>query len=140
MASPPPWSRPTPLSVTAKGPCGACTTRYEPYAEAKLVRCIRGAAFDAIIDLRPGSKSYCKWFGVELTADNGRMLYVPEGFAHGYLTLSDHTEIFYQVSQFYAPDAEKGVRWNDPSFGIAWPITDKLIISPKDKVWPLFNG
>ena len=111
-----------------------------PYAEAKLMRCIHGAAFDVIIDLRPGSKSYCRWFGVELTADNGRMLYVPEGFAHGYQTLKDDTELFYPVSQFYTPQAEQGVRWNDARFNISWPIITDVLLSEKDRAWPDFTA
>ena len=111
-----------------------------PYAEAKLVRCNRGAAFDVMIDLRPGSKSYCRWFGVELAADNHRMLYVPEGFAHGYQTLQDDTELFYLVSQFYTPQAEQGVRWNDTCFKIAWPIVANALLSEKDRNWPDFTA
>jgi dTDP-4-dehydrorhamnose 3,5-epimerase len=107
-----------------------------PYAEAKLMRCIRGAMYDVIIDLRPESPTFQQWAGVELTAANRRALYVPEGFAHGYLTLEDHTEAFYPVSQFYTPGAEGGVRWNDPAFGIEWPISEGLILSDKDRNWP----
>jgi dTDP-4-dehydrorhamnose 3,5-epimerase len=100
-----------------------------PHEEAKLVRCTRGAIYDVIVDLRPGSASHAQWLGVELTADNRRMLYVPEGFAHGYQTLADGTEVAYQVSAFYTPDVERGVRWNDSAFGIEWPITDDVILS-----------
>lgn len=107
-----------------------------PYEEAKLVRCIRGVIFDVIIDLRPDSGTYREWLGVELTADNRRMLYVPEGFAHGYQTLVDDTEVFYQVSQFYSPDSERGVRWDDPTFGVEWPVTDSMLVSSKDRNWP----
>jgi dTDP-4-dehydrorhamnose 3,5-epimerase len=107
-----------------------------PYAEAKLMRCIGGAMYDVIIDLRPDSPTFKHWAGVELSAANRRALYVPEGFAHGYLTLEDHTEAFYPVSQFYTPGAEGGVRWNDPAFGIEWPITEGLILSDKDRNWP----
>jgi dTDP-4-dehydrorhamnose 3,5-epimerase len=96
--------------------------------------------YDVIIDLRPDSPTFTHWFGVELTADNRRALYVPEGFAHGYLTLQDHTETFYPVSQFYTPGAEGGVRWNDPAFGIAWPISEGLILSAKDSNWPDFDA
>ena len=110
-----------------------------PYAEAKLMRCIRGAMFDVIVDLRPESPSYLQWLGVELTADNRRALLVPEGFAHGYLTLEDNTEAFYPTSQFYTPGAEGGVRWNDPAFGIEWPFTDDLIITEKDQSWPNYT-
>ena len=109
-----------------------------PYGEAKLMRCIRGAMYDVILDLRPESPTFTHWLGVELGADNQRALYVPEGFAHGYLTLKDHTEAFYPVSQFYTPGAEGGVRWNDPAFGIDWPISEHLILSDKDRNWPDF--
>lgn len=111
-----------------------------PFEEAKLVRCTKGAIFDVIIDLRPESPTYLKWIGVELTSDNYNMLYVPEMFAHGYLTLVDDTEVFYQVSQFYSPNHERGVRWNDPIFGIDWPIDGDLVISEKDNNWPNFTS
>jgi dTDP-4-dehydrorhamnose 3,5-epimerase len=107
-----------------------------PYAEAKLIRCTQGALYDVIIDLRPHSPTYMQWLGVELTADNRTMLYVPEGFAHGYQTLTDDTEAFYQVSQFYHPEAERGVRWNDPVFGIDWPAVSPRLMSAKDESWP----
>lgn len=107
-----------------------------PHEEAKLFRCIWGAIYDVIIDLRPESPTYLKWIGVELTADNRTMLYVPEGFAHGYQTLIDNTEVLYPVSQFYSPESERGVRWNDPTFGIEWAETDNLVMSEKDKNWP----
>ena len=108
-----------------------------PYAEAKLVRCTRGAIYDVIIDLRQGSPSYGRWMGLQLTANNYRMLYVPEGFAHGFQTLEDDTEVFYQVSQFYSPQYERGVRYDDPSFAIKWPL-EVRVISEKDKSWPDF--
>ena len=107
-----------------------------PYEEAKLFRCTRGAIYDVIIDLRPESPTYLEWIGVELTADNRKMLYVPEDFAQGYQALADNTEVFYQVSQFYSPESERGVRWNDPAFGIKWPDRDNVVISEKDKSWP----
>jgi len=107
-----------------------------PHAEIKLIRCIRGAVYDVIVDLRPDSPTYKQWLGVELSADNHKMLYIPAGFAHGYQALEDESETFYQVSQFYAPGAEKGLRWNDPTFNIEWPITKNLILSEKDKNWP----
>ncbi len=106
-----------------------------PHQETKLVRCTKGAIFDVIIDLRPESGTYKQWLGVELTAENHKMLYVPEGFAHGYQTLRDDTEVFYQVSEFYSPESERGVRWNDPAFSIHWAITDSMLISPKDQRW-----
>jgi dTDP-4-dehydrorhamnose 3,5-epimerase len=106
-----------------------------PYAEAKTVRCVAGAVYDAIIDLRPGSPTYLEWFGVELSHANGRMLYVPEDFAHGYQALEDGSEVLYVVSQFYAPDHEAAIRWNDPRFGIRWPLPNPLL-SPKDAAHP----
>jgi dTDP-4-dehydrorhamnose 3,5-epimerase len=110
-----------------------------PHAEVKLVRCTRGAVYDVIIDLRPDSETRRQWIGVELTEKNHRTLYVPEGFAHGYVTLQDETELFYQMSEFHVPGAGAGVRWNDPAFGIEWPDADDLIIADKDKAWPLLD-
>lgn len=104
--------------------------------EAKLMRCIRGAMYDVIVDLRPDSPTYLQWFGIELTAENRRMLYVPEGFAHGYQTLVDNTEVIYPVSQFYSPASGRGVRWNDPALVIEWPIPDNPVISEQDRNWP----
>jgi dTDP-4-dehydrorhamnose 3,5-epimerase len=111
--------------------------QWAPYEEAKLVRCTRGAIYDVIIDVRPASSSYCRWFGAELTRDNRRMLYVPEGFAHGFLCLEDETEVFYQMSVAYQPGSERGLRWNDPAFAIQWPILDP-ILSEKDRAHPDF--
>ena len=106
-----------------------------PYEEAKLVRCTMGAVYDVIIDLRPDSSTFLRWIAAELTAENHKMLYVPENFAHGYQTLADNTEVFYQVSQFYSPGSEQGLRYNDPTFGIKWPM-DVQVISHKDRSWP----
>jgi dTDP-4-dehydrorhamnose 3,5-epimerase len=106
-----------------------------PYEEIKLVRCTRGAIYDVIIDLRPDSPTYRMWTGEELTAENHRMLYVPERFAHGFLTLEDTTEITYQVSQFYSPESARGVRYDDPLFGIEWPLQVE-VISNQDLRWP----
>lgn len=106
-----------------------------PWQEAKLVRCTRGAIYDVIIDLRRESPTYMKWIGVELTAENRRALYVPEDFAHGFLTLTGDVEISYLVSQFYTPHAERGIRWNDPAVGIKWPAKVN-VISDKDARWP----
>ncbi len=111
--------------------------QVHPYEEVKLVRCTRGALYDVIIDIRKSSPTYRQWIGVELTQDNYTMLYVPKGFAHGYQTLKPQTEIIYQVSQFYTPNSEGGVRWNDPSVNIVWPDTGERTISPKDQAWPL---
>jgi dTDP-4-dehydrorhamnose 3,5-epimerase len=102
-----------------------------PAAEVKLVRCIAGALWDAILDLRPHSPTFGRWFAAELTADNRRMMYVPQGFAHGFLTLAPNTEALYLVSAFYAPERERGVRWDDPRFAIAWPSPPRAI-SEKD--------
>ena len=109
-----------------------------PYEETKLVRCTRGALYDVIIDLRPDSPTYRQWVGVELSAENYRMLFVPKHFAHGFITLADDTEANYLVSQFYAPGSELGIRWNDPVFNIKWPI-DVAVISEKDANWPDFS-
>lgn len=106
-----------------------------PHAEVKLVRCTRGALFDVVVDLRRESPSYGRWAGVELSADNHRALYVPEGCAHGFQTLVEDTEAFYLVSDFYAPEAEGGLSWRDPEVGIDWPLPPTMI-SPKDAAWP----
>ncbi len=102
-----------------------------PFAEAKVVRCTMGAIYDVIIDLRHNSTTFNQWFAVELTAENHRAVYVPEDFAHGFQTLMDNTEVFYQMSEFYHPEYARGARWDDPAFGIMWPIFD-AIISEKD--------
>jgi dTDP-4-dehydrorhamnose 3,5-epimerase len=104
--------------------------------EAKLVRCTRGAIFDVVLDLRHDSKSYGRWYGAELTAENGRMLYVPERCAHGYQTLEDQTELYYMASEFYTPGAAHGVRFDDPAFGIQWPLV-ATVVSEQDRQWPL---
>jgi dTDP-4-dehydrorhamnose 3,5-epimerase len=104
-----------------------------PWAEAKLVRCTMGAIYDVIVDLRPGSSHYGRWTAVELTADNRRMLFVPEGFAHGFQTLVDDTEVFYQMTGEYHPETARGLRWNDPSLGIAWPECPERVISAADR-------
>jgi len=109
-----------------------------PHAETKIVRCIKGALYDVILDLRPDSSTFGKSFGAKITADNRKMMYVPEGFAHGFLTLEDNTEALYLVSAFYAPEAERGVRWDDPKLSIYWPELPK-VISEKDKNHPLFD-
>ena len=108
-----------------------------PHAQAKLVRCTRGAIHDAIIDLRPGSPTFRQWVGVDLTADNRRMLFVPTGFAHGYQALEHDTEVSYQMSAYYHPASERGVRWDDPAFGLIWP-REVTVISPRDRDYPDF--
>ena len=109
-----------------------------PYEEAKLVRCTMGAIYDVIIDIRQGSKTYMQLFACELTAKNRKILYVPEGFAHGFQTLKDNTEVFYQMSEFYHPDYAKGIRWNDSAFILKWPLPDP-ILSEKDQSYPFFK-
>jgi dTDP-4-dehydrorhamnose 3,5-epimerase len=106
-----------------------------PHEEAKLVRCTQGAIFDAIVDLRPGSATRHRWFGVELTAANRRMLYVPEGFAHGFLTLEPETEVLYQISVAYRPESQRGFHWQDPAVAIAWPQAPR-VVSPRDQSLP----
>lgn len=110
-----------------------------PHGETKLVRCFCGRIWDVIIDLRPDSPTYLRHYGIELSAETGTGLYVPEGCAHGFVTLEDPTEVFYQVSAFYEPLAARGVRWNDPAFGISWPVSDP-ILHPRDAAYPDFNG
>jgi len=110
-----------------------------PHAEAKLVRCTSGALYDVIIDLRPDAPTFMQHFGIVLSAAQHTMLYVPEGFAHGFQTLEPNTEVFYQMSTFYAPEAARGVRWNDPAFAIRWPLTD-VTIGERDRTYPDFVG
>lgn len=107
-----------------------------PHAEAKLVRCTRGAIFDVALDLRPDSPAYCRWIGFDLSPDNGRMLYIPEGCAHGFQSLEDGSEVLYLISTPFEPAAARGARWDDPAFTIRWPITEP-ILSDKDRSWPL---
>jgi dTDP-4-dehydrorhamnose 3,5-epimerase len=115
-----------------KGTLRGMHYQLAPKAETKLVRCIRGALFDVILDLRQGSPTFGQSFGAELSSDNRRMMYVPKGFAHGFVTLTEDAEAFYFVDEFYAPEQERGVRWDDPRFGIQWPIAPS-VISDKDK-------
>ena len=112
----------------------------DPYAEPKLVRCVRGSIFDVALDLRPESPTYCHWHGVELSADNGRMLFVPRGFAHGYQTLIDDCEVLYQMGERYVPDAARGIRWDDPAFAIDWPsAAHERVISDRDRSYADFE-
>lgn len=112
--------------------------QVKPHQEAKLIKCTKGAIYDVIIDMRSDSPTFKKWTGVELSEYNRKMVYVPEGFAHGFLTLEDDTEVYYPVTECYTPGAEKGIRWDDPAFNIDWPAK-AAIISEKDQSWPLFN-
>jgi dTDP-4-dehydrorhamnose 3,5-epimerase len=120
-----------------KGTLRGMHYQVAPYEEAKLVSCLRGAIYDVIIDLRKDSASYCRWSAVELSDKNYKMLYIPEGFAHGFQTLTDDTTVFYQMSEFHHPACARGVRWDDPAFGIKWPATVEAI-SIKDRTYPDF--
>jgi dTDP-4-dehydrorhamnose 3,5-epimerase len=110
-----------------------------PYEEVKILRCTRGSIYDVVVDLRPESKTWKKWFGMELNEDNRKMLYVPPGCAQGYLTLDDNVEIYYNTSHFYQPAYAKGIRFDDPEFGIIWPIAIS-IISGQDRQWPDYSS
>jgi dTDP-4-dehydrorhamnose 3,5-epimerase len=109
-----------------------------PHEEIKLVRCTRGAVLDVLLDLRPESVSFCRWHAIELTADNGLAVYIPAGMAHGFQTLADDSEVFYQMAEFYHPEAAAGVRWDDPAFGIDWPIRPP-ILSERDAAYDDFR-
>ncbi|MEO1084245.1 MAG: dTDP-4-dehydrorhamnose 3,5-epimerase [Acidobacteriota bacterium] len=111
----------------------------EPYEEIKMVRCTAGAIYDVILDVRPDSPSYKRHVGVELTRENRHALYIPAGCAHGFQSLEDDSEVFYQMSEFYYPDQARGVRWDDPAFDISWPLPIS-VISDKDRVYPDFEG
>lgn len=121
-----------------KGTLRGMHYQVAPHEEVKLVRCTMGAIYDVIIDLRPDSSTFKQWIGVELTKENHQMLYVPEGFAHGFQTLEDRTEVLYQISEFHHPEWARGVRWNDPTFGIFWPVNVE-IISVGDQQYPDFK-
>jgi dTDP-4-dehydrorhamnose 3,5-epimerase len=110
-----------------------------PKAEAKLVRCTSGSIYDVIVDLRSDSSTFQQWVSVELTSENRRMVFVPEMVAHGFLTLADDTEVFYQMSQFYDRESARGIRWNDPAFGIRWP-QPPVVISERDRAYPNFRA
>lgn len=110
----------------------------EPHPEGKLVRCTRGAIWDVAVDLRPHSPTFCRWFGLDLTAANGRTLYIPPGFAHGFQALEDDAEVFYQMTESYRSDLSRGAPWNDPAFSIAWPLPDP-ILSLRDAAHPAFR-
>lgn len=109
----------------------------KPHQEVKLVRCVRGSIYDVIIDMRAGSETYKQWVAAELTAENQKMFYIPEGFAHGLITLHDNTEVFYQISEFYYPELSRGVRWNDPAFSIQWPMAP-TVMADRDRNYPDF--
>ena len=122
-----------------KGTLRGIHYQVPPYAETKVVRCTRGAIYDVVVDLRPDSRTHRKWSAVVLTAEKGNMVYVPEGCAHGFLTLKEESEIFYQMSEFYNPESARGVRWDDPAFNIIWP--EKVtVISERDRTYPDFES
>ena len=126
------------LSVNnRKGTMRGMHYQVAPHEEVKLVQCTMGAIYDVIVDLRPASATYLQYVGVELSAENRRMLFIPEMFAHGFLTLQDGSEVFYHMSAYYSPEAARGFRWNDPSFGIQWPEAIESM-SEKDRNWPTF--
>jgi dTDP-4-dehydrorhamnose 3,5-epimerase len=126
------------LSVNVrKGTLRGMHYQSEPFAQAKLVRCTAGAIYDVAVDLRPDSATFKKWEAVELSADNRRMLYIPEGCAHGFQTLEAASEVFYQMSEVYAPNCSGGVRWNDAAFGIEWPEDERIVID-RDRNYPDF--
>ena len=121
----------------ARGTLRGMHYQEAPHEEAKLVRCTAGAIFDVAVDLRSGSETFCRWLGVELSAENRRALYVPEGCAHGFLTLTDGAEVSYQMSEFHAPEATRGVRFDDPAFGIEWP-GQIAVVNERDRTYPDF--
>lgn len=121
-----------------KGTLRGLHYQLAPKEETKLVRCISGTIYDVIVDLRPDSPTFKQWFGAELSAENRRMMFVPRGFAHGFLTLTDNTEVIYLVSESYSKELERGLRWNDPAFNIAWPIAP-TVISERDSNHPNFS-
>jgi dTDP-4-dehydrorhamnose 3,5-epimerase len=123
-----------------KGTLRGMHYQVPPHEESKLVRCTRGAIFDVVVDLRPDSPTFKGSFGTELTAENHKSLYVPEGFAHGFQTLEDETEVLYKMSVLYRPESAQGVRYDDPAFGIEWPLPHSIIISPKDAMHEDFNS
>jgi dTDP-4-dehydrorhamnose 3,5-epimerase len=122
-----------------KGTLRGMHFQLPPFAETKLVRCTKGAIYDVVIDLRQDSGTFLQWLGVELTAENRKTLYVPKGFAHGFQTLGDNTEVFYQISEVYAPEYTRGLRWDDPSFKIAWP-EPVSIISERDRNYENYSS
>ena len=127
------------LSILRRGTLRGFHWQAPPKSEAKLVRVTRGAIHDVIVDLRPKSPTYLQHIAVELTADSGRMLYIPKNFAHGLQTLADNTEVFYQMSEFFAPDCSRGARWNDPAFGVEWPLPNP-VLNERDRTWEDFSA
>ncbi|CZV62414.1 dTDP-4-dehydrorhamnose 3,5-epimerase [Enterobacter cloacae] len=126
-------------SKSSKGVLRGLHYQKEPYAQGKLVRCVAGAVFDVAVDIRNNSPTFGKWVGVHLSAENKRQLWIPKGFAHGFLTLEDNTEFLYKTTDYYHPESEGSILWNDEQIGINWPKEDNLILSNKDKDAPLMS-
>lgn len=123
----------------AKGTLRGLHYQLNPKAQAKLVRCTRGAIFDVAVDIRRGSPTYAQWFGLELSADNRKQLFIPRGFAHGFITLTEDAEVQYKVDEYYAPACDRSIRWNDPDINITWPADTPPILSAKDAAAPLLR-
>ncbi len=123
---------------TSKGTLRGMHFQAHPYEETKLVRCSKGAIYDVVLDLRPSSPRFREWFAAVLTADNRKAVYIPEGCAHGFMTLEDDTEVLYQITEFYHAESARGVRWNDPAFEITWPGAVE-VISERDRTYPDFT-
>jgi dTDP-4-dehydrorhamnose 3,5-epimerase len=121
---------------TKKGTLRGMHYQIKPHEEAKLVRCTQGSIYDVVVDIRPNSPTFRSWHGVNLSSNNRKMLYIPEGFAHGFQTLEDNTEVFYQMSNFYHGESARGLKWDDPDVGIDWILKDNLIISERDQGYP----
>jgi dTDP-4-dehydrorhamnose 3,5-epimerase len=121
-----------------KGTLRGMHYQVDPHPEVKLVRCTMGSIYDVIVDLRPASPTFKQWVAVELSAENRRMLYIPAGMAHGFQTFEDNSEVFYQMGESYHPECARGVRWDDPVFGIEWPSAQHRILSPRDREYPDF--
>ena len=121
----------------AKGTLRGLHYQLHPKAQTKLVRCTKGSIFDVAVDIRTGSQTFGKWYGIELSAENKRQLLIPKGFAHGFLTLTDDVEVQYKVDHLYAPECDRGIIWNDPTIGIEWPVKMTPILSTKDEMAPL---
>jgi len=128
------------LSVTrSRGMLRGMHLQARPHEEAKLIRCVRGRVYDVILDLRPASKTFLRWHAVELDAEKGNAVFIPQGCAHGFVTLVDDSELHYQMSAFYVPDAKRGVLWNDPAFAIIWPVSEPTV-SAADRAFPPFEA
>jgi dTDP-4-dehydrorhamnose 3,5-epimerase len=121
---------------TTKGTLRGLHYQTNPKAQTKLVRCTRGEIFDVVVDIRKGSPTHGEWYGVELTAENKKQLLVPKGFAHGFMTLTENTEVQYKVDEMYSPECDSGIAWNDPSIGVKWPMDIKPVLSEKDENAP----